>query len=198
MHHILFIGDTELGYLGIRECLKQLTDRIDLVSALPESATERVKEQEPDVVLIWLMESSDAAVRLARDLIAQSNYLPAAVLVFDPDDQLLVDAVDAKLRACIDIKASEQDICRKVELLLQGSMLFTPEQITSSRLPRLLTGREVQVLRLVGQGNNIVETAKVLGTSPGTVRNQLAEARAKLEVDTTADAVRRAWRRGVL
>lgn len=57
----------------------------------------------------------------------------------------------------------------------------------------LLTPRQSEVLEWVGDGKTTLDIATILGVSPATVEKHLRLARQALAVDTTAQAVLKAW-----
>ena len=61
-----------------------------------------------------------------------------------------------------------------------------------------LTGREVEVLRLIALGHTSVEVARILQISSRTVESHRARVHAKLGLSTRAELVRYALRRGLL
>ncbi|WP_417270613.1 autoinducer binding domain-containing protein [Celeribacter sp.] len=66
-------------------------------------------------------------------------------------------------------------------------------KIMSLPLPRkVLTERQVQVLEWVGSGKSVVDTAQIMGLTPGTVEKHLRLAREALNVETTAQAIHKA------
>ncbi|TCP60571.1 LuxR family transcriptional regulator [Rhodovulum bhavnagarense] len=58
---------------------------------------------------------------------------------------------------------------------------------------RLLTPRQCEVLEWVGDGKTTQDIATILGVSPATVEKHLRLARQALGVETTAQAVLKAW-----
>ena len=56
-----------------------------------------------------------------------------------------------------------------------------------------LTGREVQILRSIEQGDSVKQTARSLGVAPKTVENLQSRLFAKLGVRNRAQAIRRAY-----
>jgi LuxR family transcriptional regulator len=54
---------------------------------------------------------------------------------------------------------------------------------------RVLTKRQLQVLRWIGQGKTMTETATILGIAPATVEKHLRQARETLGVATSTQAV---------
>jgi DNA-binding NarL/FixJ family response regulator len=64
-----------------------------------------------------------------------------------------------------------------------------------SRPARLLTERELSVLRLLASGCSDSDIGHVLEIAPGTVRAHVENARAKLHASSRAEAVATALRR---
>ncbi len=64
--------------------------------------------------------------------------------------------------------------------------------------PSVLTGREIDILRLVGRGMTTEAIAKELYLAPGTVRNYVSHAMEKLGVDSRIAAFTTAERQGWL
>ena len=60
-----------------------------------------------------------------------------------------------------------------------------------------LTARELEIMRLLGQGRSLAEIAGALGVGYKTVANTLSQMKAKLGVARTADLVRMAVETGV-
>ena len=60
-----------------------------------------------------------------------------------------------------------------------------------------LTSRELEIMRLLGQGRSLAEIADAVGLGYKTVANTLTQMKAKLGVARTADLVRMAVEAGV-
>lgn len=118
--------------------------------------------------------------------------------MIDPNDHDVADAIHAGARACLDARLPCEGLRRAIQVVLGGGSLFTADQFAASRLAEPLTRREIAVLQLAAQGLSLEEVSSHLGTRLGTIRNQLAEARSKLDVRTTGNAVARARRRGLV
>jgi two-component system response regulator DesR len=193
---VLYVGETEICGLGIDRCLFPLDCRIMDGPICPENALEFVRSHETDLVVIWLIASEAAGFALCRNLTEAFPSLPVILFALDPDDLTIADAAYVRARACVDVRQPCRRIQQSVRMILRGASLFTAEQIEASRLDEPLTRREVEVLILAARGFGRDQIAAELRTRPGTVRDQLAEARSKLDVGTTPAAVTRARRRG--
>ncbi len=86
------------------------------------------------------------------------------------------------------------------ELLEQGADILSDQPARVSPSPELgrLTGRELEVLRLVAAGWGTQRIAEALSISPHTVRNHVRHFRGKLNATTKLDAVVTAIRLGIL
>lgn len=81
---------------------------------------------------------------------------------------------------------SDLEILANVAHLKIQSLPFTP-------IARTLTTRQQQVLEWVGDGKSIQDIATILGLGIATVEKHLRLARESLDVETTAQAVLKAW-----
>ncbi len=81
---------------------------------------------------------------------------------------------------------TELEILANVAHLKIQSLPFTP-------IARTLTTRQQQVLEWVGDGKSIQDIATILGLGIATVEKHLRLARENLDVETTAQAVLKAW-----
>lgn len=88
----------------------------------------------------------------------------------------------------------------KTELRMKGADIISDRPIPTSPREGIkrLTGRELEVLRLVSLGRRVPQIAEDLGISPHTVRNHIRNLRQRLEAKTKLDAVMIAMRLGIL
>ncbi|MEV0225005.1 response regulator transcription factor [Streptomyces sp. NPDC050704] len=80
------------------------------------------------------------------------------------------------------------------ETVVDYDLLLSAWQSTQSPLTR----RQAEVLRLIAHGCDVLEIAAQLSLSPGTVRNHLSAAVARLRARTRVDAIRIAGESGWL
>lgn len=78
-------------------------------------------------------------------------------------------------------------------LLLNEVMHLKMLQLPYALAPRRLTQRQCEVLEWVGDGKTAQDVATILGVSPATVEKHLRLARLALGVETTAQAILKAW-----
>lgn len=166
-------------------------------------AVDLARALDPDVVLMDLrmprMDGVTAIKELAR------LGLRARVLVlttYDTDSDVL-PAIEAGATGYLLKDAAREELARGVEAAARGEAVLSPSVATRLmgrvRAPAdPLSGREMEILRLVAQGTTNREAAARLFISEATVKTHLLHIYAKLGVNDRAAAVAAAYRRGLL
>ena len=119
------------------------------------------------------------------------------------DEEYLIRALDAGVKVYLLKDSAEEDLVQAVRAALRGECFFSPaiartlaedyiRQLRARSLTdsyHLLTDREKEVLRLLGEGKANKEAATVLGLSPYTVETHRTRIMQKLNLHSTADIV---------
>ncbi|WP_329202993.1 response regulator transcription factor [Streptomyces sp. NBC_01435] len=110
----------------------------------------------------------------------------------------LKQALAAGVRGFVPKTVSAQQLAEIIRSVHAGDRYVDPElaadAISAGDSP--LTAREAEVLEMAADGAPIAEVARRASLSPGTVRNYLSSATAKLSADNRHTAVRIARERG--
>ena len=77
---------------------------------------------------------------------------------------------------------------RYVEREIAGELAFA--QLSSEDPLQQLSTREIEILRLLGEGNSLTEIAQAIGVAYKTVANTCSIIKSKLGVERTADLIR--------
>jgi two-component system, NarL family, response regulator DesR len=108
-------------------------------------------------------------------------------------------AMDAGVRGYLLKDQPSEELAAAVRRVAAGQRVIAPELAEAAwSEPDPLSDRERAVLRLAEQGLGNKEIASMLGLAPGTVRNYLSEAGAKLGADNRIEAARIARANGWL
>ncbi|MFB7469333.1 DNA-binding response regulator [Kitasatospora sp. NPDC056184] len=96
--------------------------------------------------------------------------------------------------------APPSELVSAVRRVMAGERVVDPQLALSFSLPTdgLLTPREVEVLRLAAEGDDVRQIAQQLHLSVGTVRNYLTAVVQKLDARNRIDAVRIAREAGMI
>ena len=187
---------------------------IDVVATAQDGAeaVDLVAEHNPDLVLMDLKMPIMNGIEATRRIRRKHPDLPILVLTTYDADEWVFDALRAGANGYL-LKDTPRDrIVAAVRGSAEGKSFIDPNvagkligQIaagsdapTSNALAKLLTERELTVLRLVGEGQSNRDIARLLFLSEGTVRNYLSQIFAKLEVPDRTQAAVVAWRHGLV
>jgi DNA-binding NarL/FixJ family response regulator len=172
-------------------------------------AVERVKSLAPDVMLLDLGMPEMDGVEVLKRLRAEGAATRVIVFTaFDTDERIL-DAVQAGAQGYLLKGAPRDELFNAVRVVQAGGSLLQP--IVASRLMRrvsegraaqdaaeLLTGRELEVLRLLAQGQQNKEIAAQLVISERTVKFHVSSILGKLGAGNRTEAVRVAAQQGLV
>ena len=173
-----------------------------------QEAVRLAAELRPDVVLLDLeMPELDGVEALARLRAASPAVRALVFTAFDTDERIL-GAVRAGAQGYLLKGAPRDELFRAIRVVSQGGSLLQP--VVASKLlqrmarpaaadaPAALTGREVEVLRLLAQGRANKEIAADLVISERTVKFHVSAILSKLGAGNRTEAVRLAVQRGLV
>jgi two-component system response regulator DesR len=163
-------------------------------------ALEMARELAPDVIVSDIEMPGMTGIELAAAL--QSDDARSRVLIVTTFGRTgsLRRALDAGVSGYL-LKDSPADkLAEAVRQVARGGRLIDPELAADAAFAPTdpLSERERAVLRLADEGRSNKEIGRSLSLSPGTVRNYLSEAAAKLGASNRIEASRLARERGWL
>ena len=148
-------------------------------------------------------------LELTRRAKALAPGIPVVLLTMHDEDEYLRGMVEVGADGYVLKQAAGQDLCAAIRAVMRGEPGLSPA--VAGRLlgvlrrgePRgrpldQLSGRERQVLGLLGEGLTSKEVGQRLGLSVKTVENHRANILEKLQVANTAAAIGLAHRQGLL
>lgn len=178
-----------------------------------EEAVRRVAEYAPDVVLMDLRMPRCDGVEATRRIRAEHPGTQVVVLTTYADDDSLFPALQAGARGYLTKDADGDEIVRAIDDVLSGEAGLSPkiqrrllERFTEpvrtppqppDEYPDGLTAREVEVLRLVAEGQSNPEIAGTLHVSTATVKTHINNLFAKAGLRDRAQAIHYAYRNGL-
>ncbi|MFE3886009.1 response regulator [Streptomyces lydicus] len=176
-------------------------------------AIRLVAELRPDVVLMDLRMPRCDGVEATRRIRAEHPGTQVVVLTTYADDDSLFPALQAGARGYLTKDADGDEIVRAIDGVLSGEAGLSPtiqrrllERVAEpvrplpqppDALPDGLTAREVEVLRLVADGQSNPEIARTLHVSTETVKTHINNLFAKAGLRDRAEAIHYAYRHGL-
>lgn len=198
----IVIAEDQALVLGALATLLGLEGDIDIVARAGDGAAalDAVRAHEPDILLSDIempqMTGLDVAEAIAREGLA------ARVLIVTTFGRAgyLRRAMDAGVRGYLLKDTPADALAAAIRKVAAGGRAIAPElaELAWDAPANPLTDRERDVLRLADEGRSNKEIARQLDLSPGTVRNYLSEASAKLFATSRIEAGRIARERGWL
>ncbi|KAB1644893.1 response regulator transcription factor [Gulosibacter chungangensis] len=207
MIRLLLADDHPIVRAGLR-ALFALEGDLEIIAEAdtPEEAVRLAELEGPDVVLMDLQfgpHGASGGADATRKIRALRQ--PPFVLVltnYDSDADIL-GAVEAGASGYLLKDAPPAELIAAVRAAAAGESALAPviagRLLERMRLPQVsLSGREIEVLGLVADGNTNAEIASALFLSETTVKSHLGHIFTKLGVTTRTAAVAEARDRGIL
>jgi DNA-binding NarL/FixJ family response regulator len=166
--------------------LSALPDLVFAEAATGREALVAYREGRPDVVILDLNLPGVGGLELLQRLVIEDPT--ACVLVFSMHAEAIYvsRALQVGARGYMSKNATPEELLVAVQRLADGGSL------------QQLTKRDLEIIRLLGDGRNLAEIAAELGISYKTVANTCSQIKAKLGVARTADLIRLSIEHGIL
>jgi DNA-binding NarL/FixJ family response regulator len=168
------------------------------------AAVRLAREEQPDVVVMDVQMPGLDGIEATRQVTAEQPSVGVVVLTMSEDDGTVFSAVRAGARGYLLKGADQDEVVRAITTVAAGGAVFgaalarrIAEFFTAgpagppAAFPQL-TAREREVLDLVAAGRSNAQIAATLYLSPKTVRNNVSNVLAKLQVADRAEAIIRA------
>lgn len=181
------VGEAADGAEAVKLCEELKPDVVLMDLRMPGvdglTAIEQLRTRQPKIAVVILTTFNEDDLMMRGLRLGAKGYL-----LKDTDRETLFDTIRAASRGETLLKP---EIMKRV--LAQGN-----ESGQANSGPADLTGRELEVLRGVAQGERSKEIAMRLGITERTVKAHLASIYNRLGVDSRAAAIAVAAQRGIL
>ena len=195
---ILLIDDHIVVREGVRRLLAEISEMQLFEASTGEEALATFRRLAPDLILLDLNLTGIGGLELLRRLLSEDDK--ARVVVFSMHSEPLYAARALRLgaRGYVSKSAGADELVmavtrvaeggRYVERQIASELAFT--QLSAEDPLQQLTMREIEILRLLGEGNSLAEIAQTIGIAYKTVANTCSIIKNKLGVGRTADLIR--------
>ncbi|HEX7268176.1 MAG TPA: response regulator transcription factor [Streptosporangiaceae bacterium] len=214
MIRVLLVDDQELVRAGLRGILLTRLG-FDIVGECADGSEvpAAVDSLAPDVVLMDVRMPVVDGVQATRELRGRDGSPPVLALTTFDDDEVLAGILRAGASGFVLKGVPAEDLHRAVRVVADGGAWLDPavtgrvlaiyRSATPPRAGRdagldALTGREREVLALIGQGKTNAEIAGDLGIDEQVVERRLGELFATIGASSRADATAFAFMERVL
>ncbi|MFC4585794.1 response regulator [Sphaerisporangium corydalis] len=216
MTKVLVVDDQILVRAGLAALIRAMPE-LEVVgeAATGEEAVRLAASARPDVILMDIRMPGMSGVAATERILAESaEPRPKVVILttFDLDDYVY-NALRAGASGFLLKDTPPERLLTAIQTIASGEMLFAPtvtrrlietytsradQVVHTSRDLETLTGREVEVLELVGHALSNGEIAARLCVSEATVKTHLNRTMTKLALSSRAQAVALAYETGLV
>jgi DNA-binding NarL/FixJ family response regulator len=194
------------------ELLLKLESDIEVVGLARDGAeaVDLMAKRAPDLVLMDLKMPGMNGVEATRRICALYPNTRILVLTTFDDDEWVLDAIRAGASGYLLKDTPREKVIEAIRGTVAGKSYIDPlvagkllDQVASKQeqpsklIIAKLTGREVDVLRLIARGLSNAEIAETLHLSEGTIRNHVSAIFSKLDVADRTQAAILAIRHGL-
>lgn len=194
------------------ELLLKLEQDIDVVGLAQDGAEtiEQVAKLFPDLVLMDLKMPGMNGVEATRRICMEYPTVRVLVLTTFDDDEWVFDAIRAGASGYLLKDTPREKVIEAIRGTVKGKSYVDPlvagklidrvankQEQPQSLITDKLTGREVDILRLIAHGLSNSEISERLHLSEGTVRNHVSAILSKLDVSDRTQAAIIAIRHGL-
>ncbi len=204
---VLIVDDHTTFTELLTGALDRESDLLCVGSAIGVSdGVAQFKALQPDVVLMDYHLSDGDGLEAARQILAIDRTTRIVLLTGDPTEDALQRSAEIGICAFLPKDGSLATVLDSLRHARQGAMVVPPSllsQLARRRTPQMpstvpLTSRELSVLRLMADGNDVRTNARILGISESTCRGHVKAILAKLDAHSQLEAVAIATRMGLL
>ena len=210
---VLLVDDHDLFRSGLVNLLAEHGLHVVGEAENGDVALRLVRELAPDVVIMDLNMPGLSGVEVIRQMAAIAPLTRVVVLTISADDSDVINAVMGGACGYLLKDSSVDQLIAGIRSAAAGESLISP-QIAAKMLQMLraqrstvdaaetiraeLSDREIEVLKLIANGNDNAEIARALFISPKTVKNHISNILMKLQMENRIQAAVYAVRSGIV
>jgi DNA-binding NarL/FixJ family response regulator len=204
---ILLADDHDLVRQGIKTLLERQGFQVVCEASDGQEALRLAAKNKPDVAIMDVSMPIMNGVDAAREMTKSSPKTRVILLTQHDEDQYVTEALRAGVQGYVLKNQAVEDFVHAIQEVCRGSVYLSPNisrAVVDAYLSKtydstdILSGRERQVLQLVGEGKSTKDISVHLGISVKTAESHRARLMKKLDIHETATLVRYAIRRGLI
>jgi two-component system response regulator NreC len=204
---VMLADDHTLVRHGLKAFLERQGFQVICEASDGQEALRLAAEKRPEVAVLDIGMSLLNGIDAAREIRKSSPRTRILLLTKHDEDQYVKEALRAGIKGYVLKRQAAEDLVHAIREVCRGAVYLSPgisrivvdaylskEQTSADPL----SGRERQVLQLVGEGKSTKEIATLLGVSVKTAESHRARLMRKLDIHETASLVRYAIRHGMI
>jgi two-component system, NarL family, invasion response regulator UvrY len=194
---ILIVDDHLLVREGVRALFAADPNTQVFAALSSDEALSSYRENAPDVLLLDINLPQSSGFEILTRLLIEDPHAKIIVFSMYTEPIYVAHALNAGACGYVSKHANPSELIEAVHAVAAGGRYVEQEMATrlvltqySSSNPLVkLSTREIDVVRLLGQGLNHAAIAQKLGISPKTVANACSNIRKKTGIESTSELV---------
>lgn len=203
---VLLVDDHAIVRAGLRRLLAGLADVTIDEAGDASAALTAIRAGHKDLIILDLNLPGLGGLVLLQRILHIDPAARVLVLTMHAEPLYAVRALDAGARGYVSKNVTPEEMLTAVQRVASGTRYVEAEIAQAIALRsapdghpfQALSERDLEILRLLGDGRSLQQIADAMGIAYKTVANTCGAIRAKLGVPRTADLVRLATGSGVL
>jgi two-component system NarL family response regulator len=204
MKRLLVVDDVPLFRAGLASALRDAGFEVVAEAGGGEAAVTAAEEHQPDLVLLDILMPGISGLEVVEKISAVAPSVKVILLTASESEEDLLVGVKAGARGYVTKDAPFDDLVGALNAVENGGAAVSPnmagklldvtrqllrhQELLQSRKP-VLTGREIEVLSLVAQGQTSRQIGTLLFISENTVKNHIRNILDKLGLHSRSEAV---------
>lgn len=195
---ILVVDDHAVVRQGVVRLLQAIPGTSFREAETPDEAVERWQAERPDVTVLDINLRGGSGLDVLRRIRAEDDAARVVVFSMYTDVVYAQSARRAGATGYVGKSAPAEELMTAVRKAARGEIHVDADlaaDLAAAEAPdrdpvRSLSRREIEVLRLIGDGESLTDIAERLGIAYKTVANTLTRVKEKLGVERTGDLIR--------
>lgn len=205
MKRILIVEDYEVTRAGIKRILSEQMGELQFGEAgNVAEAVKLAREEEWDVVVLDLSLANHSGLEVLHELKRTRPSLPVVILTMHSEEQYVRRAFRVGAAGYVTKDSGRAELVEAIHTVMDGrkyvsaslteALTDASDHDTDRPLHELLSNREFEVLRSIGQGRTVGEIAAMLALSDKTISTYRARILEKMNLKNNAELTRYAIR----
>ncbi|HEX2840134.1 response regulator transcription factor [Hyphomicrobium sp.] len=195
---ILVVDDHAIVREGVRRLLATISGAEIHEAATAQDAMTLSRSVNPDVTVLDINLDGSSGLELLRRLKAENGASRIVMFTMHSEPSYAMRALKAGAAGYVSKSADAGELVTAVKKIASGdryldrtmaSDLVFSSSFSEDPLQKL-SNREIEILRLLGEGKSLAEIASTFGIAYKTVANSCSRLKEKLGVERTADLIR--------
>ena len=195
---ILIVDDHAVLREGVRRLLSTIPGSQIFEAATGHEALSIFRKQQPTVTVLDVNLNGASGLELLQRLKSESRTARIVMFTMHSEPSYAARAIRAGAMGYVSKSADAEELIAAVKKVAEGEnyldrelasvLAFTPAQ--SADPFSNLSNREVEIMRLLGEGKSLKQIASTFGIAYKTVANSCSRLKTKLGLERTADLIR--------